>query len=124
MSRQVFGNIVLNVRQWGSGEPLVLVHGIGAGSDLWLLQVENLSKYFHVIAVDLRGFGRSDRPRGDHNYSLPIMAEDIRNVIRTLDLGPVSLSRDIVGRVYRAISLRDGPGGFPLALALPIPPVK
>src|SRR5882672_8671227 len=45
-------------REAGSGTPLVLVHGLG-GPLMWQRVVEPLSRNFHVIAIDLPGFGES-----------------------------------------------------------------
>ncbi|XP_037558693.1 (Lyso)-N-acylphosphatidylethanolamine lipase isoform X6 [Dermacentor silvarum] len=42
--------------------PLVLIHGLGCGSALWVLNIEELSKNRVVHTLDLLGFGRSSRP--------------------------------------------------------------
>ena len=52
----------------GSGEPLVLVHGIGHNRAAWSHTIPFLAPYFDVIAVDLPGHGRSgpfNLSRGD-----------------------------------------------------------
>lgn len=89
MPRIDIDGIALNVRQWGTGDPLILVHGLGMSSDLWLHQVRPFSQQYHVIAIDLRGFGRSDRPRGAGLYTVENFAKDIASVIRILNLDPV-----------------------------------
>jgi pimeloyl-ACP methyl ester carboxylesterase len=43
----------------GSGEPLVLVHGVGHNRHAWAHVVPLLERYFDVIAVDLPGHGES-----------------------------------------------------------------
>ena len=43
----------------GSGEPLVLIHGLGATRHVWKPQLEALSAKREVIALDMPGFGRS-----------------------------------------------------------------
>ncbi|MGB2851051.1 MAG: alpha/beta fold hydrolase [Solirubrobacterales bacterium] len=49
----------------GSGEPLVLIHGLGATRRVWKPQIEGLAAERDVIALDMPGFGRSPRlPRG------------------------------------------------------------
>jgi pimeloyl-ACP methyl ester carboxylesterase len=47
----------------GKGEPIVLIHGYGAGMWVWEKQVEILSRFYQVYALDLIGHGFSDRPR-------------------------------------------------------------
>ncbi|GIW18386.1 MAG: hydrolase [Tepidiforma sp.] len=48
----------------GSGPALVLVHGFAGSTFSWRAAVPELAKEFRVIAVDLPGFGLSDRRRG------------------------------------------------------------
>lgn len=43
----------------GSGEPIVLIHAFPTDKELWLPQQAGLQKYFHIIAIDLWGFGGS-----------------------------------------------------------------
>ncbi len=47
----------------GVGEPIVLIHGYGAGMWVWEKQMDALAKDYQVFAVDLLGHGFSDRPK-------------------------------------------------------------
>jgi pimeloyl-ACP methyl ester carboxylesterase len=47
----------------GKGQPLVLIHGFGAGIWVWEKQIEVLSQGYRVYALDLIGHGFSDRPK-------------------------------------------------------------
>src|SRR5690349_16210427 len=49
----------LFVHRVGSGEPLVLLHGIGESHIGWRPVLDRLAAEFDVIAIDLPGFGRS-----------------------------------------------------------------
>ncbi len=47
----------------GEGEPLLLIHGFGAGIWVWEKQIDFLSQFYRVYALDLLGHGYSDRPK-------------------------------------------------------------
>lgn len=49
----------LHVEEFGSGEPLLLIHGWGMHGGMWGSAAERLARDFRVIAVDLPGHGRS-----------------------------------------------------------------
>jgi pimeloyl-ACP methyl ester carboxylesterase len=49
---------VITIRR-GSGEPYVLIHGIGSRAEVWAPVMPALAERFEVIALDLPGFGRS-----------------------------------------------------------------
>ncbi|MBI3288582.1 MAG: alpha/beta fold hydrolase [Elusimicrobia bacterium] len=53
----------------GKGEPVILLHGLGASSYSWRFALPALSDRYEVFAPDLPGFGRSEKPR-DFDYSL------------------------------------------------------
>ena len=73
----------------GSGEPLVLVMGLGGHSRTWALQVPAFSKRYRVVTIDNRGAGRSDAP--DEPYDMPLFADDVRAVLDELELDRVHL---------------------------------
>ena len=56
------------------GEPLLLVHGLGADARGWIMQQRTLGRRYRLVMVDNRGVGRSDRPAGP--YDLEVMAAD------------------------------------------------
>jgi len=51
----------------GEGPPVVLVHGFASSLDAWNGVMAELSKTHRVLAMDLKGFGWSSRPRGDYS---------------------------------------------------------
>ncbi len=54
----------------GGGEPLLLIHGLGARSEEWAKMIPAMAQRgFHVYAPDLPGYGRSSRP-ADADYSI------------------------------------------------------
>jgi pimeloyl-ACP methyl ester carboxylesterase len=63
-------DISLCVRDWGgSGPPVLLLHGLASNSRIWDLTAPLLATGFHVIAVDLRGHGQSDRPEDAYGFA-------------------------------------------------------
>jgi pimeloyl-ACP methyl ester carboxylesterase len=58
------GEVTLNYRLQGSGEPLVCIHGVGSYLEAWDGVAERLSDRFRILSFDLRGHGRSSKMRG------------------------------------------------------------
>jgi len=56
----------IHYQEKGTGTPLVLLHGYTSSTYSWKDVFEPLAKSFHVIAVDLKGFGLSGKPDGDY----------------------------------------------------------
>jgi len=78
----VIDGVRLHYKEGGTGEPLVLIHGLGGSSDAdWGQVIVPLSRRFHVYALDLPGFGRSDKPT---NASYAIR-EQAATVVKFLD---------------------------------------
>ena len=84
----------LHYELYGSGPPVLLLHGFGLDRRMWRPQVEALSKRHLVICYDARGFGRSANP-GPRPYS---HFTDAAALLRYLEVGPV-LGGDLDGRV-------------------------
>jgi pimeloyl-ACP methyl ester carboxylesterase len=70
----------VHYQECGTGTPLVLVHGFMSSTFDWKDVLPLLSNRFHLIAVDLKGFGFTAKPKGD--YTLGAQAE---MVVRLLD---------------------------------------
>ena len=62
-------NTKLYVKDWGSGRPVILMHGWPLSADSWDDQAVAIADAgFRAIAYDRRGFGRSDQPWGDYKH--------------------------------------------------------
>jgi pimeloyl-ACP methyl ester carboxylesterase len=63
------GGIETHFLRAGRGEPVLLLHGLGASSYSWRFVLPELAKHYEVFAPDLPGFGRSEKP-WDFDYSI------------------------------------------------------
>lgn len=78
----------IHYESYGSGSPILLVHGWGL-SRVWKNQIEEFSRSYRVITIDLRGHGRSGGPNGE--YGLDTLKEDVLALIKELGLKGVTL---------------------------------
>jgi pimeloyl-ACP methyl ester carboxylesterase len=76
--------IRIHYKEYGSGDPLILLHGGTANLDSWEGQIPTLSQHFKVIALDSRGHGLSNNPSGEFSYRL--LADDTAAFIQALNL--------------------------------------
>jgi epoxide hydrolase 4 len=71
----------------GSGEPVLLLHGFPDFWYMWRYQIPYLAaKGFRVIALDLRGYNRSDAPRGVQSYAMEKLSGDVIRVMDALGI--------------------------------------
>jgi pimeloyl-ACP methyl ester carboxylesterase len=82
-SRMVHGYKRAFIRA-GEGPALLLLHGIGNNCQTWAGVIDRLAETHTVIAPDLLGHGRSDKPRGD--YSIAAYANGMRDLLSVLDI--------------------------------------
>jgi len=85
----------------GSGEPVVLIHGLPESWYAWRNQIPALSEHFRLIVPDLKGYGQSDKKDGD--YSTPNCSRELLDLFDDIGLESFSLaSHDwgtVVGRL-------------------------
>ena len=77
-------DMIMYYEEAGSGEPLVLIMGLGGDLQGWALQVPTLAKHFRVITFDNRGAGRSSAP--DRPYNIAGMADDVAGLMDHLKI--------------------------------------
>ena len=66
---------------YGEGEPLVLLHGFTMSNKMWEGWIEDLSKNYKLILVDLRGHGNSTNPSNEFTHK-----ESAKDIYGLLDL--------------------------------------
>lgn len=83
----------------GSGEPIVLIHGIGHRREAWAKVPEFLAADFDVISIDLPGHGHSPVPRKPASYAMTSYAEQVEELIRDLGLDRPHVAGNSLGGV-------------------------
>lgn len=86
----------IHYHESGQGQPLVLVHGGGPGASGWSNfhpNIPYLSEHFHVFAIDLPGWGKSQAVNYDQRDNSGALAE----FIETLGLGKVAIVGNSMG---------------------------
>lgn len=74
--------------EYGRGEPLVFLHGIGGNADVWQPQLAFFSRYYRAIAWDMPGYGGS-APLAEMTF--PALAEALLVLLDRLSLDKVHL---------------------------------
>jgi pimeloyl-ACP methyl ester carboxylesterase len=120
----------LHYLEAGAGAPVVLLHGLGGDGSRWAPNIAELSKTFHVFALDQIGFGQSDKPLA--NYNTGMLAEFLVDFMKAVNAPRASLVGNSMGAgvaLYAAVHypehvdrivLADG-GGFRAATASAAP---
>jgi pimeloyl-ACP methyl ester carboxylesterase len=120
----------------GHGErpPLLLVHGFGASTDHWRKNIAELQAEFEVWAIDLLGFGRSDKPQ--QVYSGALWQAQLHDFMRTQIGRPTVLAGNSLGGYaclcvaaaepdwVAGVVLLNSAGPFSDAIAQPVSPVR
>jgi len=90
------GNI--NTRFWAAGDKgtaVVLVHGLGGSIENWVYNIDALAQHHHVYAMDLVGFGRSEKPPLTHNIN--VLVRFINDFMETQRIEKTSLVGNSLG---------------------------
>jgi pimeloyl-ACP methyl ester carboxylesterase len=78
------GDININYRVEGKGEPLVMIMGFSSPMIGWYYQAPFFRRHYRVVTFDNRGVGESDKPKGP--YSTRMMAEDTVHLMDNLGI--------------------------------------
>ncbi len=104
-------NVLLRIRDYGTGKPVILIHGWPLSNEMWEYQIEALvQSNFRVIAYDRRGFGKSSQPWSGYDYDT--MTDDLKTIIDELGLKDITLVGFSMGggEVVRYFSRYGGKG--------------
>ena len=68
----------LFVEKWGTGTPVVLVHGsLATGTDEWQAQRPLADQGFQLVVFDRRGYGRSPAAAGEDSFGFDAICDDL-----------------------------------------------
>ncbi len=112
----------LHVAQKGDGQvAIVFLHYWGGSSRTWGPVIDRLSERHRCVALDLRGWGKSDRTASD--FSLAAQASDVDAVIAELGLTDfVLVGHSMGGKIAQIVASRHPSGLRALVLVAPAPP--
>jgi len=81
----------IRARYWelGEGAPVLMIHGLGASAETWQNTLPVLAQTHHVYAVDLVGFGYSDKPAAQ--YTVDYLVDFIRGFMDVVGLEEATL---------------------------------
>lgn len=97
-SRQLqVGDLDIHYYEGGKADrpTIVMIHGFGANRDNWLRFARFFTTDYHVIALDLPGFGESSKP--DASYDVGTQADRLQEFLHTLGLEKVHLIGNSMG---------------------------
>lgn len=106
MPYAAFDGIQMYYQEAGQGSPLLLVHGWPASSFYWQSVIPLLARHHRVIAVDLKGFGRSDKPAT--GYQITDLAADLAKFLPAVGLDSADVcGHSMGGMISYALALQN-----------------
>ncbi|MDX2170160.1 MAG: 2-succinyl-6-hydroxy-2,4-cyclohexadiene-1-carboxylate synthase [Deltaproteobacteria bacterium] len=96
------------LREWGSGAPLLLLHGFTGAAALWEPLALAFAARHRVIAVDLLGHGASDAPRAAARYGMAHAVADLAALLDALRVERTALlGYSLGGRVALGLAVEQ-----------------
>ena len=97
--------IEMHYEEYGQGDPLVLIMGLGTDGSAWEEHVEAYEKHFRCIVPDNRGTGQSEATEGP--YTTVMMADDAAGLMAALDIDRAHVSGiSMGGAIGQELALR------------------
>lgn len=120
-----YRGISIHYEERGRGLPLILLHGYGASTYSWRHVLPYFSKSYRVIAIDLKGFGLSDKPT-DSDYSVLEQSRMVNEFIRVRRLENVVLAGHSLGGAVSLLACltQSDQGGHPISKLILIDPAS
>lgn len=74
--------VKIHYRARGKGPLVVMLHGFPDFWYTWRDQMPALAEHFQVVAIDQRGYNKSDQPKNVEDYAMPKLVEDVAAVLK------------------------------------------
>jgi pimeloyl-ACP methyl ester carboxylesterase len=101
------GGVKIHYVVEGKGPLMVLIHGFPDFWYSWRHQMPELAKHYRVVAVDQRGYNKSDKPEGVDNYKMDKLVDDVRAVVEHLkEKKAIIVGHDWGGAVAWAFAMK------------------
>jgi epoxide hydrolase 4 len=75
------GGVKIHYVTKGTGPLIILIHGFPGFWYDWRNLIPPLAEHFQVVAIDLRGYNKSDQPKGVENYTIDKLVSDVDGVV-------------------------------------------
>lgn len=98
----------------GTGEPVILIHGFSVNREHEWVEpgiLPKLVEHYRVIAIDVRGHGKSDKPHDPSAYG-PVMGMDVLRLMDSLKVPRAHIIGYSMGAMITARLLSDHPDRF------------
>jgi 3-oxoadipate enol-lactonase len=105
------GDQSIHFLERGSGEAVLLIHGLGCNGSNWAFQVSALESRYRIIVPDLPGAGHSDPPSGD--YSIEAFAASMWKLLDHLGLAKANVIGFSLGGAVALEMAASRPSGVP-----------
>lgn len=120
---EVSGGARLYYEDTGQGAPLILLHGLGESAEYWEYQIPVFAKKYRVVALELPGFGRSER--GGGACSIARFAQEIWAVLESLGIHRFYLlGHSMGGAIAQQLTLDHPQAVIKLVLSNTVPAFK
>ena len=96
LNKTKVGDLTLAYRELGSGPPVLLLHGWPTSSFLWRNVMPPIARANRVVALDLPGFGGSDKPQGAR-YNFEFFERAIDGFLEQLGIDAVAIAGHDLG---------------------------
>lgn len=118
----VGSGIELQVREQGSGDAVLMLHGFPDHAGTWRALTDLLAPQFRLIMPDLRGYGLSSRPPEVADYRMDLLVGDLIGLLDAIGLERVYLCGHDWGGVLAFELARQAPDRIAGLIALNAPP--